>query len=405
MKTDFLVPGKIEKWADKWPLIRKLLNSEYGAILDSAYEKLDPSILYNSITHGRGHIERTMLFGALVCMNEAVDTELAKDVVCCCALHDIGRIDDRYDEHHGESSANKLVTLGLDKCFRYPAEARAAIHAHSAPDRRMSEAPSIYGAENNKVFQTLACCLKDADNLDRVRIFDLDESFLRHESTRKMVPLAYYVLNEFNHVTTVLCYGDSNTYGYNPVTGGRYPVHMRWPNALQEMLGCNYDVISEGMNGRTALFYDVSDDAGKIEEILLSHYPLDWIVFMLGTNDCLPQYGLSAAEIASGMEKLVTHSKRYLNNLQGFEAEIIIIAPKSLDEIIIRTIPDNRIAASVETSRKLPELYSAIAEKLGCRFLSLENVLELSPADGIHLQAFGGRKIAQRVAEIILGNP
>ena len=53
----------------------------------------------------------------------------------------------------------------------------------------------------------------------------------------------------------ILCYGDSNTYGYIP-TGGRYDEHIRWPMRMGEVLGGDYAVIEEGFNGRTCVFDD-----------------------------------------------------------------------------------------------------------------------------------------------------
>ena len=53
---------------------------------------------------------------------------------------------------------------------------------------------------------------------------------------------------------TILCYGDSNTYGYNPVTGGRWPEDIRWTGRLQQLLGDEYKVIEEGCNGRTTMY-------------------------------------------------------------------------------------------------------------------------------------------------------
>ena len=47
-------------------------------------------------------------------------------------------------------------------------------------------------------------------------------------------------------MTTILCYGDSNTYGYNPVNGLRYPKDVRWTGVLQKLLGEQYAVIEEG---------------------------------------------------------------------------------------------------------------------------------------------------------------
>jgi lysophospholipase L1-like esterase len=89
---------------------------------------------------------------------------------------------------------------------------------------------------------------------------------------------------------TVVCFGDSNTWGYVAGSGGeRYPREVRWPNRLQELLGADWEVIAEGLNGRTATF-ERADSEGRnglpyLLPCLLSHAPVDDVVIFLGTND------------------------------------------------------------------------------------------------------------------------
>ncbi|MBS7614601.1 hypothetical protein KEJ18_02550 [Candidatus Bathyarchaeota archaeon] len=54
----------------------------------------------------------------------------------------------------------------------------------------------------------------------------------------------------------VLCYGDSNTCGADPQTGGRFSIDERWPGVLQKALGEDYHVIEEGLGGRTTVWDD-----------------------------------------------------------------------------------------------------------------------------------------------------
>src|SRR5476651_2205463 len=88
---------------------------------------------------------------------------------------------------------------------------------------------------------------------------------------------------------TVLCYGDSNTWGQKPDKSGRYPADIRWTGRLQQLLGNGYYIIEEGLGSRTTdLDYDKkSGRNGKIYLIpcLESHNPIDVVVLMLGTND------------------------------------------------------------------------------------------------------------------------
>lgn len=90
-------------------------------------------------------------------------------------------------------------------------------------------------------------------------------------------------------MTTILCYGDSNTYGYNPVNGLRYPKDVRWTGVLQKLLGEQYAVIEEGCNGRTTVFEDIAEPwkagLGYLKPCLNTHKPIDFVIMMLGSND------------------------------------------------------------------------------------------------------------------------
>lgn len=89
---------------------------------------------------------------------------------------------------------------------------------------------------------------------------------------------------------TVVCFGDSNTWGYVPGSNGeRWPRAQRWPVILQGLLGGGYEVIAEGLSGRTATI-DRPDSEGRnglpyLLPCLLSHAPVDIVVIFLGTND------------------------------------------------------------------------------------------------------------------------
>jgi lysophospholipase L1-like esterase len=89
---------------------------------------------------------------------------------------------------------------------------------------------------------------------------------------------------------TLVCFGDSNTWGYVPGSGGaRFPRHERWPVILQRELGEDWEVIAEGLSGRTATI-ERPDSEGRnglpyLLPCLHSHAPVDALVIFLGTND------------------------------------------------------------------------------------------------------------------------
>ena len=95
---------------------------------------------------------------------------------------------------------------------------------------------------------------------------------------------------------TIVCYGDSNTWGYMPkrerpqeTTLNRFPWGVRWTSLLQEQLGAAYRVVEEGLNGRTTMFDDPLDicrnGLESIDCCMLSKHPVDLVILMLGTND------------------------------------------------------------------------------------------------------------------------
>src|SRR5947199_5595173 len=102
---------------------------------------------------------------------------------------------------------------------------------------------------------------------------------------------------------TLLCFGDSNTWGYVPGSNGaRWPREARWPTRLQALLGDDWEVVAEGLNGRTAT-YERADSEGRnglpyLLPCLHSHQPVDCLVIFLGTND-VNSWWTTASHVAS----------------------------------------------------------------------------------------------------------
>ena len=208
---------------------------------------------------------------------------------------------------------------------------------------------------------------------------------------------------------TVLCYGDSNTYGHDPYTGGRYPYGKRWTTLLGQMLGEPYEVIPEGLNGRTTA-YDRpgaawKNGANSLIACLGTHKPVDYVILMLGTNDCNTELGLSADDIADGMEKLVKTVKDETPALQGYVPEIIVAAPAAIQgDYKNSPFADKLTPESVQKSVDIGPLYRKIAERNGARFADATCGIEVSP-DCEHLSEEGHRQMAELLCKVISQRP
>ena len=131
---------------------------------------------------------------------------------------------------------------------------------------------------------------------------------------------------------TVLCFGDSNTWGYDPLTRERFDRDIRWPGVLRNELGEDYLVLEEGLNGRTTIWGDPIDGAHKngsryLLPCLESHAPLDLVVIMLGTNDLKRRFGVPAEDIARGAARLVGIARQSMCGPRCDAPQVLLVAP------------------------------------------------------------------------------
>ncbi len=204
----------------------------------------------------------------------------------------------------------------------------------------------------------------------------------------------------------ILCYGDSNTYGYDPKTGGRYPKDVRWTGVLQSLLGESFNVIEEGCNGRTTVFIDPEEGwkcgLPYLKPCLNTHKPVDIICMMLGTNDLKTFYGASAADIANGAGKLVDTVFEF-SKKKGLPMPVVILmSPPEIGEDIEDSYFSYEFDRSaIERSREFPKEYRRVAEEKDCIFFDTAKYAKASKEDSLHLTAEGHRAIAEALAKVI----
>jgi lysophospholipase L1-like esterase len=200
---------------------------------------------------------------------------------------------------------------------------------------------------------------------------------------------------------TVLCYGDSNTWGSDASTGGRFAPDLRRPGGLQRELGAAFHVIEEGLGGRTTVWDDPIEGHknGKTYLIpcLATHKPLDLVILMLGTNDMKHRFSLTAFDIAAGAGTLVDMILTSRSGPGDTASQVLLLAPAQIGPLSGDL--GEMFVGALEKAPLLGRFYRRIAEQHGCAFIDTAEFLAATPLDGIHLDAAAHRLLGERVAE------
>lgn len=198
----------------------------------------------------------------------------------------------------------------------------------------------------------------------------------------------------------ILCYGDSNTHGYN-ADGGRFFCEERWTGVLASLLGEDYHIIEEGLGGRTTVFEDPIHEGMNgfttLLPIMMTHEPIDTLIIMLGTNDTKDRFNASAKVCGIAMQRLVEKALSVPAWRDG-KRDIIVVAPAPIRP----EIRDEGMGRGCsERSYGLAAEYKAVAELLHCRFLDAAPIAEVHQKDWMHLTREGHIALAQELVGLV----
>ena len=197
----------------------------------------------------------------------------------------------------------------------------------------------------------------------------------------------------------ILCYGDSNTFGYNPKDTTRFNEKMRWTGILRDNFLNEYEVIEEGLNNRTGFV----DNPDGFNHSGLKHFPkfienlndIEIITIALGTNDLQAQFDIDFLTIEKNLDVLINYAKQKTNN-------IIIIPPVVFDERVLKGRCGYQYDKNcIPKSKQLPSLYKQVALKNNCKFFDFNEFVTVSDDDGLHYDAIAHSKIAQELTKFI----
>jgi lysophospholipase L1-like esterase len=202
---------------------------------------------------------------------------------------------------------------------------------------------------------------------------------------------------------TVLCYGDSLTWGYHPETGERIGINKRWPGVLRNEMGSDYQIIEEGLNGRTTVWDDpllggYKNGMKYLLPCLSSHRPIDLVILFLGSNDLKTCFSLSPSEIADGIRVLINIILKSESGTHNNPPKILLVSPPNIKQL--SNFKDEFEHGKLK-SLKLNQYYMEVAEEYDIEFLDAAEIVNASNIDGIHLDIDEHLKLGFEMTKIV----
>lgn len=204
----------------------------------------------------------------------------------------------------------------------------------------------------------------------------------------------------------IMCFGDSLTWGWIPVEGAapseRYAATDRWTGVLAAELGDGYQIIEEGLSARAAGGDPTDprlDAAAYLPAALASHFPLDLVIIMLGTNDTKDYLHRSPRDIGAAMSVLAGQVNTSAGGVgTTYPApQLLLVSPPPLSDL-----PDpwftEIFAGGRDKSLELPRIYRALADFTGSHFFDAGSVISTDGLDGVHFTAENNRDLGVALA-------
>lgn len=202
----------------------------------------------------------------------------------------------------------------------------------------------------------------------------------------------------------ILCFGDSNTFGFNPIDGTRYPEEIRWSSVLADLLNKKapncFKVIEAGCNNRNCFSFNPTGDnligLKAIKNFLTPE--TDCVILALGINDLQKFYNPTLAEFELGLEKMILEIK----NL-ALKTEIVLVSPSTLTKDILKGYFAFQFdEVSIEKSLEIPKIYSKLAKKYDLTLFEAQKAACVSKIDGLHYDKEAHLALAKEFCDIVL---
>lgn len=197
----------------------------------------------------------------------------------------------------------------------------------------------------------------------------------------------------------ILCFGDSNTWGYQANSGQRFAKPQRWPGIMAQWFAKHAQVIENGRPGRTTYCSDEQFGFTRgITDLLteLDQQQPDWLVLMLGTNDLFPAFGLTAQQVAANLEKMISELKEHCAQRQLIQPKVLILAPPAINHSGSFA---QLFRGAEQQSQLLATYYQDLAVRQDCEFLDVAQHITATLQDGVHMNEIQHQALAEALAQ------
>lgn len=203
-------------------------------------------------------------------------------------------------------------------------------------------------------------------------------------------------------IRRIVCFGDSNTWGFNAQNEQRFPEGIRWTSLLANQLGKDFQVVEEGLSGRTSVIdddlFEGLNGLSYIHPCLMSHSPLELVIIMLGTNDTKARFNYTSFNIAQGIVRLAVKAKNTTTSFIGNQPQVLVIAPPPIGSSYIDAEVGKSMGEGCDIkSAQLGEHLSELLESQNIHYLNIKGLVEMNTIDYMHLDEEGHKLLAQLV--------
>ena len=200
----------------------------------------------------------------------------------------------------------------------------------------------------------------------------------------------------FGHIN-ILCFGDSNTWGFDADNQRRFPSYVRWPSVLQKFLLPAGTVHEFGICDMTFATDDSNylgrNGLSNIIPAICANSPLDYIIVHLGPNECKSYHGNSLATIENHIEEFLVVASEY-KDLNTDAAQVIVVGPPDYLKSVYQHYPEEFNSGSFDKLLCVAEIEKKVCLEYAIPFIDTRKWRIDFCADGLHYSQTGHETFA-----------